>query len=188
MIIYARLKKMHPAIANAFNIGLLGVERTTKPFSTNAFDLTFELTYNADAGGRLTGISHMTNNAGVRERWARSHSFRSEIISHLLDHLGKAAHNNDVTSFLLNAVEKGLYLKNELIEKCSEDHFESSMKQNPVKKLAKFNVKKNIKLKYKIVEVQIQCDLFRRLIGISMEADADIEKLLSYPLTPVSLS
>lgn len=61
------IKKTHPPIYTAFQAGMFGVKKTTTPLSGIPNDLTLEQTYNADAGRKLTGISHFTNNAGAKE-------------------------------------------------------------------------------------------------------------------------
>lgn len=236
-----QVQNTHPMIYSAFKCGLLGVKRTSKPFSRIPNDLTLEQTYNADAGKKLTGISHFTNSIGARERWARSNGFRSAITTHLLETIGlkrgsdtsndlkkqriltdaknvntfmetikkninpfsneldkaflyniktgKAA-SEEVADFLLNVEVKGAEIKDKFIQECSEfeTRFEEPIKKNKILNFSKNYAKKNIKLKDKVTEVQMQRDLFGRMLGISMTNETDIERLLSYPLTPVPLS
>ncbi|GFX71542.1 uncharacterized protein TNCV_2695301 [Trichonephila clavipes] len=59
--------------------------KTDKPFSRIPIDLTLELTINAEAARRLSGIAHFTNSITARQRWSKSHSIRVAIISHVLD-------------------------------------------------------------------------------------------------------
>lgn len=40
----------------------------------------------------------------------------------------------------------------------------------------------------KVIEVCMQRDLFRQLLSISLKRTLDIDKVLKYPLTPISLS
>lgn len=94
-----QLEHSHPSIYAAFKNGLLGVKRTSKPFSRIPNDLTLEQTYNADAGRKLTGISHFTNNVGARERWARSNGIRSTCKTHLFENIG-LKYATDVTNDL----------------------------------------------------------------------------------------
>lgn len=67
---------------------MFAVKRTGKPFSKIPVDLTLEQTINADAARRLTGVTHFTNSISARQRWSRSHSIRSKIISHVLNETG----------------------------------------------------------------------------------------------------
>lgn len=48
--------------------------------------------------------------------------------------------------------------------------------------------KKKITVAGKVQEVRMQQDLFVHLLGFSLEQKIDLEKVLSYPLTPVPLS
>lgn len=48
--------------------------------------------------------------------------------------------------------------------------------------------KKKVKVVGKVEEIRMQRDLFGRLLGIALDQDIDLEKVLCYPLTPVPLS
>lgn len=48
--------------------------------------------------------------------------------------------------------------------------------------------KTKIKVSGKVQEVRMQRDLFGRLLGVALEINIDIKKVLTYPLTPVPLS
>lgn len=48
--------------------------------------------------------------------------------------------------------------------------------------------KKKVQIAGKVQEIRMQRDLFGRLLGISLEQNIDITKVLSYPLTPVPMS
>lgn len=78
----------HPGLENDFKNGYFGVKRTDKPFSRTPVDLTLEQTINADASRRLTGITHFTNSISARQRWSKSHSIRSTVVSHTYDITG----------------------------------------------------------------------------------------------------
>lgn len=65
-------------------MGTFGVKRTDKPYSRQPVDLTLEQTINADAANKLSGVSHMTNSISARQRWCKSHTLRSTIISHMM--------------------------------------------------------------------------------------------------------
>ena len=52
-------------------------------FSRIAVYLTLEKTIDADAARRLTGVTHMMNCIGARQRWSKSHSIRSTVLAHI---------------------------------------------------------------------------------------------------------
>lgn len=83
-----KIDKTHPGLRESFETGSFGVKRTSKSFSRQPIDLTLEQTINADAANRLTGIIQYTNSISASQRWCKSHSFMSEIISHVLDNTG----------------------------------------------------------------------------------------------------
>lgn len=74
----------HPGLKLSFEQGSFGVKRTDKAFSRQPIDLTLEQTINADAANKLTGILHFTNSIAAHQRWCRSHSLRSAIITTIL--------------------------------------------------------------------------------------------------------
>lgn len=82
-----KITETHKQIAAAFEFGLLGSKRTSKPFSRSPFDLTMEQTYNKDAGSKPTGISHFTNSISARTRWSKSCRIRTTIASHIYEKL-----------------------------------------------------------------------------------------------------
>nr|XP_037875934.1 uncharacterized protein LOC105842686 isoform X2 [Bombyx mori] len=51
-----------------------------------------------------------------------------------------------------------------------------------------YKKKKKVQVGGKIQEIKIQRDLFGRMLGISMDFNVDISKILSYPITSVPLS
>lgn len=67
---------------------MFGIKRTDHNFSRLPIDLALEQTVNADAARRLTGITHFTNSISARQRWSKSHSIRSTIISHVYNESG----------------------------------------------------------------------------------------------------
>nr|CAH7767940.1 unnamed protein product [Callosobruchus chinensis] len=69
-------------------MGTFGVKRTDNPYSRQPIDLTLEQTINADAANKLTGVSHTTNSISARQRWCKSHTLRSTIISHTMEQAG----------------------------------------------------------------------------------------------------
>jgi len=95
----------HPGLENDFKNGYFGVKRTDKPFSIMPVDLTLEQTINADASRRLTGITHFTNSISARQRWSKSHSIRSTVVSHTYDITGlKKA--QDITDLEKHQIQK----------------------------------------------------------------------------------
>ena len=58
-----------------------------------------EQTINADAANKLTGIVHTTNSLSARQRWCKSHSIRSTIVSDVMDETGLRKHQ-EVTADL----------------------------------------------------------------------------------------
>ncbi|GBP86801.1 hypothetical protein EVAR_99881_1 [Eumeta japonica] len=99
---YDNLKNVnetHPGLEEDFKSGCFGIKRTDKPFSRIPVDLTLELTINADAAKRLSGIAHFTNSIAARQRWTKSHSIRAALISHVLDVCG-LRYKQDVTADL----------------------------------------------------------------------------------------
>lgn len=55
--------------------------------------------WHADAGNTLTGVSHFTNSIAARERWTRSHSVRTKIMSFVKAEIGLS--QADDTSYTL---------------------------------------------------------------------------------------
>lgn len=82
------VEETHPGLEEDFKAGCFGIKRTDKSFSRIPIDLTLEQTINADAAKRLSGIAHFTNSIAARQRWAKSHSIRAALISHVLDVCG----------------------------------------------------------------------------------------------------
>ena len=80
-----KIDETHPGLKQILEKGCFGVKRTNKPFSRQPVDLTLEQTINADAARTLTGITHLTNSISARQRWCKSHSIRSTIISYVLE-------------------------------------------------------------------------------------------------------
>ncbi|KAK0084854.1 hypothetical protein PV326_006126 [Microctonus aethiopoides] len=89
----------HPGLELRFQKGSYGIKRTDKPFSWQPVDLTLEQMINADAANKLTRIIHSTNSIFARQRWCKSHSIRSAIISHVMEEVGLRK-SQDVTTDL----------------------------------------------------------------------------------------
>lgn len=90
----------HPGLKDSFNQGSYGCKRTAKPFSRIPIDLTLEQTINADAGRKLSGISHITNSIRARMRWSINHGLRCEMISKVMEDCGIST-AQDITNDLL---------------------------------------------------------------------------------------
>lgn len=231
----------HPGLRKLFEKGSFGIKRTDKSFSRQPIGLTLEQTINADAANKLTGILHMTNSAAARQRWCKSHSIRSTIISHVMQEAGlskrqdvtadleknriaknkkqldkfiAAVLNNlnpfdenvekeslfnisngqaakeDIEKFLLSIEKCGELQRESFVKECEEDpyRFEKPIKRNKMLTFTEALKKKKVVVNGKIQELRMQRDLFGRLLAVSLEQHIDLEKVLSFPLTPVPLS
>nr|CAH7713468.1 unnamed protein product [Callosobruchus chinensis] len=83
-----KVDQSHLGLKEQLQLGTFGVKRTDKPYSRQPIDLTLEQTINADAVNKLTGVSHTTNSISARQRWCKSHTLRSTIISHTMEQAG----------------------------------------------------------------------------------------------------
>lgn len=101
---------------------------------------------------------------------------------------GRAA-PDETAAFLLNIEETGTQLREIFISECAEsnDRFEKPIKRNPILNFS-VSSKKLVKIGSKVQEVRMQRDLFGRMLGVSMEQNIDVAKVLSYPLTPVPMA
>ncbi|CAF4952709.1 unnamed protein product [Pieris macdunnoughi] len=236
-----KVHETHPGLQLQLARGSFGVRRTDKSFSRQPIDLTLEQTINADAANKLTGIMHTTNSISARQRWCKSHSIRSTIISHIMEQTGLKK-SQDITAdleksrikrnslqlenvvsnikqninpfsndldksllynistgqaiqpnieqFLLNVENLGNELREQFIKECSEDaeRFEKAIKRNKILTFVDAVPKKKLAISGKLIEVRMQRDLFAQLLLISLEQTLNIDKVLSYPLTPVPLA
>ncbi|XP_050505694.1 uncharacterized protein LOC126883969 [Diabrotica virgifera virgifera] len=80
-----KIEETHPGLIQEYGDCFFGIRRTTKPFSRNPIDITLEQTINAHAASRSSGIINMTNSVGARQKWAITHSLRTNMISKLMD-------------------------------------------------------------------------------------------------------
>lgn len=96
---------------------------------------------------------------------------------------------NDVAKFLINVEKLGSEQRERFIQECSEDRtrFERPIKQNKILNFSSVVPKKKCSISGKLVEVRMERDLFGQLLRISLEKKLDIDKILSHPLTPMSL-
>lgn len=83
-----RVHLMHPDLQNDFKNGYFGMKRTDTPFSRMPVDLMLEHTINADALRLLTGITHFTTSISAHQRWSKSHTIQSTVVSHIYDVTG----------------------------------------------------------------------------------------------------
>ncbi|CAH0562801.1 unnamed protein product [Brassicogethes aeneus] len=87
----SQIRQLSPGHANSLEEEIrangIGVRRTPKPHSTQPIDLILEETINLDAANSMTGISHITNSIAARQRWCKSHSFRTSVISNMMQDL-----------------------------------------------------------------------------------------------------
>uniref|UniRef100_A0ABD2WFG9 Uncharacterized protein n=1 Tax=Trichogramma kaykai TaxID=54128 RepID=A0ABD2WFG9_9HYME len=115
--------------------------------------------------------------------------FSHELDKNELFHIstGQSA-SEEISESLLNMPEKGEHLQLKFIKECTNDdkRFELSIPRNTYLNFA--NLQKIKKQNPKEKELQLQRDLFGQLLRISLEKTLDIDKVLSYPLTPVPLA
>lgn len=162
-------------------------------------------------------ISHVMNETGLRKkqdvtadlqksRIKKSSSQLQKLINTIEEHInpfdptldenslfhistGRAADEN-VADFLLNVEKKGEELRNTFINECAldKDRFDRSLKMNNIMNFTSLQTKKKMKVAGKLLEVRLQRDLFGQLLVIALDQKIDIDKILTYPLTPVPLS
>ncbi|ESO90053.1 hypothetical protein LOTGIDRAFT_164356 [Lottia gigantea] len=84
----------HPGLSDLLNSGLFTVRRTDHSFSRIPVDLTLEQSINANAASRQTGLSHMTNNFGARQRWMVTRPLRALMVSSILQMAGMSNPEN----------------------------------------------------------------------------------------------
>ena len=77
----------------------IAVKRTPKPHSTQPIDLILEETINLDAGNSITGITHITNSIAARQRWCKSHNFKTSVLTNVMQDLSMRA-KQDVSADL----------------------------------------------------------------------------------------
>ncbi|GFY38989.1 hypothetical protein TNIN_122071 [Trichonephila inaurata madagascariensis] len=96
-----------------------------------------------------------------------------------------------VEAFLLNIEKNGDYQRKIFFSECLSDinRFEKTIKKIFIDNFFKdYEKKRKVKVGGKIQEIKIQRDLFGRMLGISMDYNVDISKILSYPMISVPLS
>lgn len=109
------------------------------------------------------------------------------------DHLynisnGKSV-SNDIHEFLSSVETMGDKQRRAFISECVDapDRFDKSIKKNNIINFDSRN-KVIVKIFGKVKEMQIQRDIFGRLLSASVKKKIDIEKTLCFPLTPIPFS
>ncbi|GBP23630.1 hypothetical protein EVAR_80247_1 [Eumeta japonica] len=103
---------------------------------------------------------------------------------------GKAA-SSQVEEFLLNIEKNGEEQRTTFISECTSDpkRFEKAIKKTAIHNFSSLlSKKKPVKIGGKQQEIKLQRDLFGRLLGISMDHQIDVLKILAYPISPVPLA
>ncbi|OXU17113.1 hypothetical protein TSAR_008554 [Trichomalopsis sarcophagae] len=179
-----RVNETHPGLIVQLEKGSFGVKRTDNKFSKIPVDLTLEQTINADAASRLTGVLHFTNSVQARQRWCKSHSMRSTIITHVLQQTGIRL-NQDITAELeKNRTKKSAAQLQSLIHAIKQNinPFDRSFDPNFL-----FNIcSESIRFEARIVTNKVAT--FADSLKKTIEQSIDFEKVLPYPLTPITFA
>ncbi|XP_046481745.2 uncharacterized protein [Neodiprion pinetum] len=184
---YAKFEEQTLHGLEDFKKGFFGIKRTGKPFSRQPIDLTLEQTINADAARRLTGITHLTDSIAARQRWARSHDIRSTIITHVLEEIG-INKKQDISAELQPSNIKKNCEQLEKFVKSFDQYINPFSAQLPPNQL--FNISSGKAASTQVEDFllnveKIGDDLRKAFIS---ECSSDINRILSYPITPVPLS
>ncbi|OXU26620.1 hypothetical protein TSAR_012112 [Trichomalopsis sarcophagae] len=190
------IDKSHPGLKNQL---LIGVKRTDKRFSRVPVNLTLEQTVNAECGRRLTGISHLNL---LKNRIEQSKRHIQKFIVTLKNRMNPFSYDHskdmllnistgeadpaEIANFLHNIEKIGEDKRKKFID-CSENENNFSKYKIKHTKILNFEMmskKEKINVAGKVQEVKLQPDLFGRLLAISLEQDIDLDKILTYPLTP----
>lgn len=102
---------------------------------------------------------------------------------------GKAA-SEHTKKYLLSISENGDKARKKFIEECSleKDRFNLPIKKQIVNNFETEGIKIQSKKQSKVKELELSSGLFGRICAIAVEKKIDLDKLLSYSLTPVPLS
>ncbi|CAG9773592.1 unnamed protein product [Ceutorhynchus assimilis] len=117
--------------------------------------------------------------------------FTTDLESELLYNISSGeAVAESIRDCLLNVESIGSTLRQSFIAECAVDksRFELAIKRNKMYTFTDSMKKKKVTVAGKVQEVRKQRDLFGRLLGLSFEQQINIEKVFTYPLTPVPLS
>ena len=105
-------------------------------------DLTLEQTYNADAGRRLGGYTHITNSSGARERWSRNNGFRTQIMSNLFEELDLKPHKNITKELKSHQIKKDYEAVQRFINEVRKNINPFNVDENDFKTLFNINTEK----------------------------------------------
>ena len=97
---------------------------------------------------------------------------------------------DDIKNDLLNCTDHGNKWCEEFTNGCFNDAtwFERPIPQNKVNNFSSAAAKVTVKKDLKVIELKGTRDLFVRLLYLSSIQNVDLEKVFSFPLTPVPLS
>lgn len=97
---------------------------------------------------------------------------------------------DDIKEDLLHCVELGEAWCEDFTTGCFQDakRFEKPIQRRKIKNFASAAVKSKVTKDQKVIELKGTRDLFGRLLYLSTVHKVDMEKVFSYPLTPVPLS
>lgn len=120
----------------------------------------------------------------------RMNPFSNELSKdHLYNILSGTSVSDEIYEFLSSVETTGNKQRiNFLLETSIDaDRFDKAISKNAIKNFA-FKNKKTVKINNKVKEVSIQRDIFGRLLYTAIQNGINLEKVLSYPLTPVPFS
>ena len=86
-----QVSQTHPGLLEKMQKNSIRVKRIPKPHSFQPIDLILEETINLDAANSMTGISHITNSIAARQRWCKSHIFRTSVLTNVMQDLSMRA-------------------------------------------------------------------------------------------------
>ena len=113
-------KNFHPNIYEEFKNGCFSLKRTSKPFSRILIDLTLEQTINVDAACQRSGIISLTNSISARQRWAKSHSICTSILSKLFEELGMTSKEDISEELKLHRVKQNCHHLEKIISSIND--------------------------------------------------------------------
>lgn len=118
--------------------------------------------------------------------------FSLDLSPHQLFNIGSGkAASSQVEDFLLNIEKNGEEQRTTFISECASDpkRFEKAIKKTPIHNFSSLLLKKkSLKIGGKQEQIKLQRDLFGPLLGISMDHQIDVLKILAYPISPVPLA
>lgn len=111
-----KVNKTHPGLINKLGNGSFGIRRSHHHFSASArpMDYTMEVTQNADAANRKTGIMNVKHDFNCIHRWGVTHAARAEICSHMYDVLDLKK-KEDISSNLQTSETRRYHLQTQKV-------------------------------------------------------------------------